>query len=202
MAIPEASMTPVPNDFLFPEDQERLNYLQDHEAGPSDLNVTDEGMQFQHWILSFNQANGDVTLTPQTSGTPIVLPALAPNAQQLSFCFDQNARPAVCWVIDATGYLYWYNSDVGSFVTDVFPGVVSCMLTLDDKRTSQVESNDILFFYTRETSSNNYTLFSAVQRERFGTERTMQNDVPPYLRKAGMNDGLRVQVALTYIPPV
>jgi hypothetical protein len=196
------SSEPVVDDFLFPEDQERLFYLIDHEAGPSNLSVTADGMQFQHWLLTYNQANGDVTLTPQTSGTPIILAALAPNAQQVSFCFDQNARPAVCWATDNVGYLYWYDSDLNDFTIDTYNGIVSCMLTLDDKRTSQIENNDIHFWFTRESSPNVYDVYVAVQRERFTNERLMATDVPPFLLKSGMNDGLRIQIELTYKPPV
>ena len=204
MAIPENRMStvPVPADFYHPEDEPRLNYLVDNEGGPKGQNDVSAGMNFQHWVLSFSQLDGTVTLTPQVEGNPIVLPALAPGAQQLSFCFDQNARPAITWVIDRTAYLYWYDSNQATFVTDEYPNTVSAMLTLDDKRISQVERNDILFWTTKEVNTNLYSLYCATQRERFLTTRAMANDVPPYLFRCGMNNGLRVQVALTYRPPV
>jgi hypothetical protein len=204
MAIPDNRMStePVVDDFLFPENQDRPFYLIDHEAGPANVNDTTQGMKFQHWILTVNQGNGDVTLTPQTSGSPVTFPGMAVGAQQCSFCFDQNARPAIAYVVDTTSYLYWYNSSDDQFVTTEFLDTVSMMVTLDDKRPRQVSLNDILVWTTKEVNPDSYSLYCATQRERFEIVRTMANDVPPYLRKAGMNDGYRVQVELSFIPPV
>jgi hypothetical protein len=204
MAIPENRMStsPVPSTYAFPEGEERINYLVDNEAGPRGLNITEFGMNDQHWILSYDQSDGTVTLTPQIQGDPIVYPLLAPFAQQLSFCFDQNARPAICWVTDGTAYLYWYDSNLGTYITDQYDNTISAMLTLDDKRQSQVETNDIIFWYVQEVNTNLYSLYQRTQRQRFLTPYAMANDVPPYLFRAGMAQGHRLQVALTYRPPV
>lgn len=202
MAIPEdrLSTSIVDGVYIPPEAEDRASFLHDIEGGPKGLTDTSGGMNYQNWDLSLV---GDmITLTPRTEGSAISV-VLAPGATQASFCFDQNARPSAVWITPTACNLYWYDSAEGAYVTTDFGNtIVSAMLSLDDKRELEVGANDIIFWYTKETSSGIWTLFHRKQRERFLTEYTMTPPlgtvIPPRLWKAGMHKGLRGKVTLTY----
>lgn len=206
MAIPEDRLSTelVDDTYIDPEGFVRLSFLHDREGGPIGLTDTTEGMNYQDWELTY--VGNNITLTPLTVGSPIV-PVIAADVRQASFCFDQNARPSVVYLTETNCFLYWYDSTVANYVTTEFPGYVSGMLSLDDKRDMQVGVNDILFWYTKEVSPNEYWLYHRKQRDRFETEYLMREDpntpmpVPPYMWKAGMHEGLRGKVTLTYRTP-
>lgn len=195
MAIPDDRFASefVDGNILSPEDRVRPNLLVDYELGPAGLNDSSEGMDFQVWALSID--GQDIVLTPETSGSPITaLSGISGDIEEASFCFDQNARPAVAYVTDGSAYLYWYDSDAGEFVTDLYPDVNSVLLSLDDKRQLQVGANDMLFWYTEEQLDGTFNLYHRKQRDRFTVEHLMQENTYPFLSRAGMHDGLRLKV--------
>lgn len=190
--------------YSFPEGELRSGFTHDWEGGPAALTDTSGGMNFQAWQLSYSDP--DITLTPQDVGSPSIVLSAA-GCKQISFTFDQNARPSIVYVTATSCYLYWYDTLASNYVTTEFPGLVSAILSLDDKRYFQSSANDILFWYTKETSPTVYELYHRRQRDRFETEFVMREDagtpmyVPPYLWKAGMHEGLRGKVTLTYRVP-
>jgi hypothetical protein len=199
MAIPQDRLsTEVVDDaFIPPEQEDRLSFQHDVEGGPIAIGDTSEGMNYQAWNLTY--VGNDIILTPRTVGTPSTIINVA-GAQQISFCFDQNARPSIVYISDSC-YLYWYDSVVANFVTSEFTGVTSAMLSLDDKRALQVGANDIIFWYTKEVTPGQYNLYHRKQRDRFLDEYLMKEDVFPYIWKAGMHQGLRGKLTLTYRTP-
>ena len=205
MAIIEnrLSTTLVDDTYIPPEGFIRNSFLHDKEGGPIAVTDTSGGMNAQDWTMTVSPAF-EVVLTPDV-GAPYSLNTIT-GAKQASFCFDQNARPSIVWVTDTTTYLYWYDSAVGNFVTtDLGADVISAMLSLDDKRALEVSDNDIILWYTKETSPSVWQLYHRLQRERFTIEYEMTPPAgivyPPYLWKAGMHEGLRGKVTLTYRTP-
>lgn len=207
MAIPDDKLSSelVDSPYVPPEGNIRLSFVQDFEGGPKGYTDTSGGMNYQDWVLSYDGST--ITLTPDLEGSPLTVLTGIANAEQLSFCFDQNARPSVVYLTPTSCFLYWYDSQQSQFVTTEFPDIHSAMLSLDDKRAMQLGANDILLWYTKEISPTVYYLYHRRQRDRFTVEYEMREDpntpmpVPPYLWKAGMHKGLRGKVTLTYRTP-
>ena len=193
MAIPEGRMstTPVPGNWLPPDDRERT-LLEDWEQGPTAIQDTSQGLNFQVWHLTY--VPNDFILTPQTVGNPVVVHT-APSVTQCTCAFDQNANIAISYMQAGIAKLYWFDTQVGQYViTSSATGAVSPALTLDDKRDITTSSSDILLWYTKQQPDSSYSLFMRRQRDRYENEIFMANPVWPFIWKLGMNDGLRVQL--------
>lgn len=202
MSIREHRLSDIVVDAPYndPEGDFRGSPLTDFEGGPISLLDTSEGMNFQPWDLSYN--GSDIILTPRNQGTPQTIISVA-NCQQASFCFDQNARPSICYRTPGGVYLYWYDTYAAGFVTTPYPTAKNGALSLDDKRARQVSVNDIIFWYTVEVSPNVYHLYTREQRDRFTVEYRMEvngvpPEVPPNIWKVGMHEGLRGKITLNY----
>ena len=203
MGIPSdrLSTTVIADTYIHPDGENR-SAITDWEAGPIAIGNTTEGSYYQDWAMTYNSVNGEMTVTPELTGTPqVVLTVL--NVVQLSFCFDQNGDVTVAYTLsDGQAYFYWYDTDQIAWVRDALAAdVVGPMLTLDDKRSRESGLNDILLFYTRDTLANGIAdLYHRKQRDRFQTEYLMAQDVPTYVYKLGMHDSLRVQLTMRYTP--
>lgn len=195
MAIPQDKLSDefVDGVYIPPEERDRVDLLEDYEGGPIGITDTTEGMNYQTWYLQYTDPN--FTVYPETTGGSSVI-LTAAGAEQVSFCFDQNARPSAVYIVGTSAFLYWYDTVAVDYVTTEFTNVVSAILSLDDKREMEVGVNDILFWYTKETSPGVYDLFHRKQRDRFLTEYPMTTGCYPYLYKAGMHNGLRGKIQL------
>ena len=206
MAFPNNSLSDptVPGTYLYPDGQTRtLN--EDYEMGPIGLLDTSEGNNNQSWHLTFS--GGEFTLTPETTGAPFNL-LTGIDSIQCSFSWDQNANVTIAWEDSSNqGYLYWYDSFVGTYVTTelAFP-IAGLAVCLDDKRAMQIAigTSDVLAFYTLPKLEllDQYILYYRRQRDRFGIEYTLQDPAWPYIHKLGMHDALRVQISLSTGAPV
>ena len=200
MSIPghRLSTTVQEGAWLDPDNLSREVAYWDYERGPIALNDPSAGLDYQNWTMKWNPVDGWFTVTPETVGTPTQLINVAAVAQA-SFCFDQNGHASITYVANGQAYLYWFDTDVSNWVTTPLDAsVVSTMLSLDDKRTTQTQSSDMILWYTREMTPGLYDLFTREQRDRFEVEYPMTTDIPPFVVKAGMNDVLRGQVSLRY----
>jgi hypothetical protein len=195
MAIPEdrLSTTFVDGDVFSPDERIRPTLLEDYELGPMAISDTSAGLTYQSWTLSY--VSPDITLTPETTGPPVV-PYTKPGCTQLTFCFDQNARPTFAYVIGGNGFLYWYDTDAAQFVETEYTGLISVFLMLDDKRATQTGANDMIFWYTRLTGPSEYSLYHRKQRERFETEYLMKTGCLPFFSRGGMHDGFRIKLMM------
>jgi len=187
------STTFVDEDYIPPEDTFRDILTVDYEGGPIAIGDTSQGINFQPWRLHYG-IGGIIVLTPQVSGAPVTVLTVA-NCSQISFCFDQNGRPSVTYIVGGSAFLYWYNSYLGNFTTDSFAGIFSVLLSMDDKRVMQNSTSDMLWWYTKLTAPNVYTLFHRRQRDRFQTEFSMKVGCLPYMSRGGMHRGLRGKIA-------
>jgi hypothetical protein len=192
-----ASTEVVFDTFLTPDGNDRVYWTRDFERGPKAITDTSEGNLYQDWILEYNALTGEFVATPQTEGAPQVLLTVL-GVTQCTFTFDQNANPTLTYTLNEKGYLFWYDAEAEQYVTTEYPDAITPVVTLDDKRQIHVDRNDILFFYTREVSSNVFNCYYRQQRDRFTVERIFGTDTPPRILKHGMHQGLRVQLRLTY----
>lgn len=202
MASPEdrLSTTVVDADWIDPANRGTFG-PEAWEGGPIALNDPTSGLNYQAWHLGWDSGTGDFTVTPETTGSPVVV-LNAANVTQCSLAFDQNGHVNISYTVsNGNTYLYWYDTDVTNWVTTLLAaGTVSPVITLDDKRLTQTAVSDILLYYTVQQPDLTYNLYERRQRDRFLSEIFYKADVPPYIKKLGMHAGLRVKLGLSYTP--
>ena len=202
MAAPldRLSTDTILGNILYPDSLNRI-YNEDWEDGPIAHDDSSAGLQYQAWKLTF--AGGIFTITPQDVGLPHDI-TMAPGQDSImcSLAFDQNARATVVWVTSlGQAKLYWYDTLFGDFkIDDLEAEVTGIMLTLDDKRITQAESNDTLLWYTL-ANGDQYDLYQKRQRDRYGSALIQKTNVLPYIIKVGMGDNMRVHVTCSNVPP-
>lgn len=185
--------------YLSPDERSR-DLDEDYEQGPIALNDISQGMDYQAWHLTWDSGTGNFTVTPETTGSPVVV-LNAPSVTQCSLAFDQNGHVHIAYTSALYPYLYWYDSVLGSWATLAMPfGITTPTVCLDDKRPRQIDVNDILLFYTKPNMAGDaYDLYYREQRDRFGIEYLLAYDFPPYIYNLGMNDVLRVQIGASEV---
>ena len=185
-------------DFLPPDERARLQ-REDYEAGPIALNDPSEGLFYQIWHLTWEPGTGNFIATPETTGSPQVV-LNAASVIQCSLAFDQNGHINIVFtVVGGQVRLYWYDTALATWTTDDLDSdIVSAMLTMDDKRFTQDNANDILLIYTRDIGGGFYDMECRYQRDRYDTDYPLASSIShPYLDKCGMHDELRVQIRTT-----
>lgn len=194
MAYPEdrLSTTPVPATYIPPSGDTNM-LLEWHQGGPVAIGDTSGGQNNQDWIMTY--ADPDFTLSPQTTGTPTVVHSVA-SVTQLAFCFDQNANFTITYTALGIANLFWFDTVAGMYVTTPFVGGISPAVTLDDKRDTQTQANDMILMYTKQQVDLKYHLFMRKQRERFEVEYLQDTDVRPHIVNLGMHEKLRLQITL------
>lgn len=110
---------------------------------------------------------------------------------EVSFSFDQNTNYAVAYVANDVSYLWFYDSDLGSFRELELTGAITPRLTLDDKRYRQRVNSDIILFYLK-----NGHLYYRQQRDRFTIERDLLTTDAIGIARTGMATSGRVQIEL------
>lgn len=195
VAIPDNRLSTVPVQALYlpPDDQDQVfDLLRDNERGPIALSDPSQGQHFQKWTLTY--VDPDFTLSPTDVGVPTVV-LTAANVTQIGLGFDQNGHETICYNTSSSAFLFWFDSQVGQFVTtDLGSDVISVSLTLDDKRNRQTQANDVLLFYTK-SGAVDFDLFYRQQRERYGVERLLATEVLQTIYATGMNLVNRVQIS-------
>lgn len=197
MAIPQNRLSTVLLERVWipPDDRERATFLVDYEFGPIALNDTSQGLFYQPWTLAYNEATDNFVVTPETVGSPVIV-LNRPNVTQCTLAFDQNGHVVMGFTEAGVPKLYWYDTLAANHVTTTFDAdAIFPTVCLDDKRQTQANSSDVLMFYTRLVGLE-YNLYYRQQRERYETARLLKTNTYPYLYKAGMNYGNRVQLAL------
>lgn len=163
----------------------------DYEDGPIALQDPSQGLMYQRWVARLIGEN--VLLSARN--TPEFVLFTAPDMDEFSFTFDQNARQVVAYVQAGVAKLYWFDSAEGGYVTTTFgANYLNPRVTLDDKRflaTRGYQTNDVIFAYIR-----NKNLYYRQQRDRFTIERLLRANVPGGLIKIGFNQQLRLQFML------
>lgn len=158
---------------------------QDFEDGPIALNDPSAGLYYQIW-QALAHDNG-VRLYDAEEVSTEILTAL--NITEMSFTFDQNGRPSICFTQYGQTKIYWFDSSLGGVTTTTIgAGIGSPKVILDDKRQSQTNSSDIIMGYIK-----NSQLCYRQQRDRFLIEYVLATNVAGRLQKIGMGNNLRLQ---------
>lgn len=158
---------------------------QDFEDGPIALNDPSSGLFYQIW-QGIASDTGVKLWDADENGTD-VLSAL--NITEMSFTFDQNGRPSICFTQYGQTKIYWFDSSLGTVTTTTIgAGIGSPKLILDDKRQTQTGSSDIIMGYIK-----NEQLCYRQQRDRFLIEYVLATGVVGRLIKIGMGNNLRLQ---------
>lgn len=198
MVSPERrlSTTVVPGLFLEPEDEQVFDILV-VERGPVAIEDTTKGLQLQNWEFWWNPADDNFYATPENTGTPIVIHNIA-NVSFFRATFDQNGRVVISYVTDISSYLWWYDTAAGSLVTtDLGSDVLTPSISLDDKRTTQASSSDMILWYVKSDGGSAYEIWNSLQRDRFTIQYLKGPCIGSGIRKLGMTSGLRVQLQMS-----
>jgi hypothetical protein len=162
----------------------------DWEMGGVALNDPSQGLMVKTW--KFLVSGSDIQVGPDPGG-PFTTLFTAPGTTEISGSFDQNMAPHVAYVQAGVTRIWWFNPLLPGYALMTLPGCTSPRLTIDDKRSSQRGSSDILLAYLRAGS-----LYYRQQRDRFATEKFLC--VAPAgvyaLGRFGMGIGLRVVIEL------
>lgn len=182
------STIPVPSAFM-PPDSFVTSKLIDYELGGVAINDASQGLQVQTWVGWVRDS--DVLVQPQSGeGEPHVVFSRS-GITSMSFCFDQNMRPAVAVTVNDEVLFYWYDSTINAYRTDSFGLGRNPRLTLDDKRASLLAGSDIILAFIKP----NQSLIYRRQRDRFLTEFILRTGLraSDELRNIGMGKNWRLQ---------
>ncbi len=204
--IPDESLSlrPRPGTFLSPDS--RSPQLQRHPAdtspggrclaaAPRDwelggyaLEDTSGGFEYRVW--QFRYEDDAIYVGPDPDG-PWTLLLEIEGVTEISGSFDLSMRPLVAMVDEGLVKLWWYDETTEAYGISEFPDFTSPRLTLDDKRATQLESSDVLFFYL--LSGN---LCYRQLSEKFDVERLLcaQPANTTRLGRVGMTSSNRVQI--------
>lgn len=193
------STTPVPADFVSPDDLEgaatfEFGPISDYEMGGKAISDPSLGNQDRPWTMTANEA-GEVYFT--AAENPLALFVTLPGLTELSAAFDQNMRPVLAYVQNGVARLRWYNTVPGAYVvTDLPAGTISPRVTLDDKRQTQTAlgDNDVILAYIRAGD-----LYYRQQRDRYEDEYLLATVGSAKLIRIGMNAVNRLQFLLEEI---
>jgi len=181
----------LPASFLSPRDAPPMPLI-DYELGGIAISDASQGLMAKSWRMRW--IAGDFI-----ADAPAVAPAVIysrSNVSEFSFTFDQNMKPFITFVDTAGAHYYWYDATVSDYrVVDLASDVITPKCSLDDKRLNQVGRSDIILAYMRSGS-----LYYRQQRDRFGTERLLKDNVGGYLRRIGMNQIWRFQFDIGQTP--
>lgn len=161
------STTPVRGRLLNP--WSRNDRISLHR-GPVALSDGSAGLAVRMWRL--RALPGGLHLGPEDGAESLLL-AVPGAISECSLAFDQLGRPSAAFVEDGVPKLYWYDTQVASFVTTTLAaGTVNPRITLDDPRATQSANSDIILAYVRAGA-----LYYRQQRDRFLTEYLLANAV-------------------------
>ncbi len=168
MALPEGdlSTTPVVSPLLQPDENPRLNLLEDFERGGVALNDPTQGLDVRDWRV---WSDGEsIWVAPVDSLMSTTLLYSGTGITEVSLAFDQNMRPTVAFVEAGTCKLQWFDSLINDVTVTTFAGATSPMLSLDDKRSIASETNDVILAYLRAGNA-----YYRQQRDRYTIEYLM-----------------------------
>lgn len=183
----ELSSVSVPGEFLSPDDQ-RVNPLIAKELGGIALSDPSQGLQVQVWTAKY--LDGDVVVGSESVADAVQFSR--PDIVEIDLAFDQNMFPAVAFTQlngeITEGWLWWFSTLDNQHIFTQIPGAYDLRVSMDDKRDMSNGQNDIILAYLRDNN-----LYFRAQRDRFGVEYLLRENVGGRLKRFGMGDSLRLQ---------
>lgn len=189
MAFPDNSLSdiPLPQRFLGAGATSILDRTRDYEDGPIAEQDPTQGMDYQEWRA---YVEDNIIWVEADNLPPKVLYEGQGEITDVSIAFNQNADLHYAYVEDGVAKFYWYDTLSAQFETMVLPeGTRTPKITLDDKRSTQTASNDIILSYIKADNG----LYFRLQRERFEIERLLHPGPFVMIRQMYMNTGWRLQ---------
>lgn len=178
------STTPVPGDFLYPDNLES-GLLRDYEWGGIALQDGTQGLLVQVWTAYLDM---DVVVVEAPNTPPTALFSRI-GITEISLAFDHNMNPFIAFVEAGVAKFWWFDTTVLQQVFTTLPAnSVTPRAAHDDKRPMEVSASDIVLAYVR-----NGSLYTRIQRERYTIERLQATGVLYPLRRIGMSDKNRLQ---------
>lgn len=164
-----------------------ISLKEDFEDGPIEISDPSSGLMYQVWQgIASDQGVRLVRDAGEGEGTDVLTQL---NITEMSFTFDQNGRPSVCYTQYGQTKIYWYDAAVAGMATTVIgSGIGSPKIFLDDKRQTQTAISDMIVGYIKQKQ-----LCYRQQRDRFGIEYVLATNVEGRLQKIGMGNNLRLQ---------
>lgn len=191
LPLHQLSSIPINAPFL-----ERANEIRaplvDYEMGGVALYDASQGLMVKLWTL---YADGENVWVTADGVEPTLLFSL-PGIREVSLAFDQNMRPFVAFMQHSMARYWWYDTLTASMIFSDLPEAITPRCTLDDKRTMQQMSSDILLAYIK-----NNNLYYREQRDRFLIEYLLAEDVNAELVTIGMATNNRIRFKLRSILP-
>lgn len=192
--LPNNAVTATPQvaPFLYP-DSRRVSPLEDWEDGGVGIQDPSQGLSGYCW-RAFTDPSG---IWLQRDGLPAQLWVASPGTvKELAFAFDQNMRPVVAYTLtDATVRLLWFDTLAAAYATTNYGTAIRTpRLCLDDKRSTQSLTSDVIFAYIKGTD-----LCYRMQRDRYGVERVLAAGLTTEhkLRNIGMTTNLRLRFSVS-----
>jgi len=179
------SSTYVYAEYLAPDDGPWISSMVDYELGGAALNDPSQGLTVKPWRLRVVGNDVRIDAIPTVSEVTLFT---APGITEASLAFDQNMRPIVAYVQSGVAKLWWYDTLAQTtVVTELGADVLTPRVTLDDKRPWQVAASDVILAYVR-----NNNLYFRAQRDRFGVEYLLRENIDGLLLRVGMNNQRRL----------
>lgn len=182
-----SSLIPIPGAFLSPDDKVS-SFTTDWERGGIAVGDASQGLQVQNWKAWM--LGQYFMLQADNQDEPVALFTYS-GAVSMSFCFDQNMRPAVVFVVtNGHMHLRWFDTAINNYRIDDLGVGRNARLALDDKRSTQSSTSDMILGYVEGRS-----LCYRQQRDRFQIEYVVRSDLPTNatLRNIGMGKNWRFQ---------
>lgn len=140
--------------------------------GSSAISDTTTDLNTHEWLCYSD--NGTVYVK-RKDGQPIELFTVDGEISQLDFCFDQNARPVVVYVIGNESFIYQYFTS--DFEHRKLPDTVKCpRIALDHVKLVEMPISDIVLGYCYDGK-----LCYRLQRDRYGVEYIIGRDSNKHL---------------------
>lgn len=175
----------VPSAFLPPRNA-IPEPLTDYDNGPIAIADTSAGLFARQWRGRY--VNNAVIVYDAPGVAPVTVYS-TPGVTDLSITFDQNGRPCFAFVDDDGAKMYWYDTTISDFtIYDLPEGSLTPRVALDDKREFNLNNSDIILSYI-----NSGKLCIREQRDRFGVEYVLDDDIGGTLRRVGMGLNFRFQ---------
>ena len=156
------TVSPLLGEFIYPVS---LPYtpLTQLVLGGVALGDASQGRVLKEWTVAYT--TGVITVSP--AGESPVFTLSAPDATSVSLTFDSSMNVVLCWVTLLGASLYYYDAVSNAFTTQLFAGVTSARVAVDDTRAFNNSESDVIFAYTLAN-----TLHWRQQRDRYSIEYT------------------------------
>lgn len=183
------SLTPILGEFLFERTETLISCS---FRGGVDINDSSLGLNVKQWLCYYE--NNNIYLTNNDYTLPLLILENISNLTSISACFDQNMQIQIAYLLNNTGYLYWFDPSLNSYTTILLStNLNSLLIILDDIRDFNLANSNCTLGYVF-----NNTLILRYQSERYTIEHVFKSNLPNKvkLKAMGLTDKFRIQFKL------